>query len=145
MELETDRETVDNLKKVTLKVEAGVDAETMNLTPEPVRFEFVFGVGATGLTPFEYDLASKAPGDEIRLRISALQWCDYFRHLAVPGLAPPKPDSAVHLNVKIDGVRTAAGREVVKALAEMAECGGCDCGCGGHGGCDAGAGPSLEP
>lgn len=145
MQDETGHESVDHLCKITLLVEAGTDSGTMNLTGEPVRFEFVFGVNATGLTPFEYQLAAKVPGDVLRLCVSPQRWGEYFRHISLPGLPPPAIDSEVHLRVTVEQVRTAAGREVVKALAEMAECGGCDCGCGGHGGgFDPEAGGFLE-
>jgi hypothetical protein len=132
MDTETDPQIVDNLCKVTLQVEAGTESDRMNLTPEPVQYEFVFGVGATGLTPFEFQLASRAPGDVVRLQVPPYRWGDYFRHLALPGLLPSASATEVFLKVTVTSVRAAAGREVVKALAEMAECGGCDC--GGHGG-----------
>jgi len=137
--------TIDNLQKVTLRVEAGTQAEDMNLTREPEQFAFIFGIGATGLTPFEYRLAAKSPGDEVCLQIPPHRWPVYFRHIALPVRLPPALESDVYLKVRVKEVRAAAGREVVKALAEMAECGGCDCGCGGHGGAgDAESGGSLE-
>jgi hypothetical protein len=134
MEPETNQQIVDNLCKVTLQIEAGTALDRMNLTPEPVQYEFVFGIGAAGLTPFEFQLASKAPGDVVRLQVPSHQWGDYFRHLSLPGLLPSSSPTEVFLKATVTSVRAAAGREVVKALAEMTECGGCDCGCGGHGG-----------
>jgi len=142
MKTDTHKKAVEPLQKVALQIEAGTDSETPDLTPEPLEVDFVFGIGATGLTPFEYQLAAKSAGDVVRLRVSPENWREHFGHISLPGLPPPALESEVHLTVRVQQVRTAEGREVVKALAAMAECGSgcdCDCGCGGHG-----AGPEPE-
>jgi len=41
----------------------------MDLTSEPFSFEFVFGIGLRGLTPFESEFAGKAVGETFTLMI----------------------------------------------------------------------------
>ena len=49
-------EKIGALKKVTLSLEAGRSPEAMDLTSQPLPFEFIFGLGTAGLTPFEVEL-----------------------------------------------------------------------------------------
>lgn len=121
---------VEPLKKVTLTVEAGASPEAMNLTPAPKSFDFVFGVGAEGLTSFEYGLAGKSEGEEALIRLKP----EEVRSLPVNIFAPfsPTPPGGGDLYVKATVVRVlpAENREVIRAMAGSGGCGG-DC-CGGH-------------
>ena len=45
---------VENLTKVTLRLEAGTTADDMNLSLPVSEFEFIFGIGPDGMCPFEY-------------------------------------------------------------------------------------------
>ena len=60
---------VDNLKKVTLRLEAGTTADRMDLTPAALEYEFIFGIGSGGMCPFEYQLVNKAAGEEILIQV----------------------------------------------------------------------------
>ena len=79
MTMEIDR--VDQLTAVTLRLEAGSSPERMDLTPDPVGADFIFGIGGDGLTPFEYALADKVPGDEVVLRVAGGEAPATFGHL----------------------------------------------------------------
>jgi ABC-type ATPase involved in cell division len=50
---------VENLKKVTLRLEAGTTVNNMNLSLPSSEFEFIFGIGPGGMCPFEYQLFKK--------------------------------------------------------------------------------------
>ena len=127
--------TVDNLKKITLSIEAGTSAKKMDITARPQSMTFVYGLGTTGLTPFEYHLADKSTGDEVLVSIRPGELARTFGHL-LPLLETELDDTAeVRLKVRIDRIIPAEGREIISAMAAAAEC-GCDCGCGGkHGVC----------
>jgi hypothetical protein len=127
--------TVDNLKKITLTIEAGTSVDRMDITARPQSVTFVYGLGTTGLTPFEYGLADKSRGDMVQVSIRPGELARTFGHLQ-PLFETVLDDTAeVHLRVRIDNIIPAEGREIISAMAAAAEC-GCDCGCGGeHGVC----------
>ena len=58
---------VENLKKITLTLQAGTSPDTMDLTLQYSSFEFIFALGQEGMSPFEYELLNKAEGDEVLL------------------------------------------------------------------------------
>jgi len=127
--------TVDNLKKITLSIEAGTAANMMDITARPQSMTFVYGLGSTGLTPFEYGLADKSTGDVVQISIRPGELARTFGHLQPPFETELDGPAEVHLRVRIDNITPADGREVIRAMAAAAEC-GCDCGCGGkHGVC----------
>jgi hypothetical protein len=127
--------TVDNLKKISLSIEAGTSANRMDITARPQSMTFIYGLGTTGLTPLEHDLADKSTGDLILVSIRPGELARTFGHLQ-PFLETELDDTAeVYLRVRIDSIIPAEGREIISAMAAAAEC-GCDCGCGGrHGVC----------
>ena len=127
--------TVDNLKKITLAIEAGTSANDLNLTAPPQSMTFVYGLGTVGLTPLEYTLADKSAGDVVLVSIQAGELARTFGHLR-PLFKVDFDDTAeIHLRVRVDKIEPAESREIISAMAAAAEC-GCDCGCGGkHGSC----------
>jgi hypothetical protein len=128
---------VENLKKITLALQAGTCPGIMDLRPKDLEFEFIFGLSPEGMTPFEYALVDRAIGEEISLQLHKETYRHFFEHLN-----PPISDlfdgcSELHLKVKIIGIATPQNREIIKAMAERAQqseggCGGgdCECGCG---------------
>ena len=58
-------EKIDAFTKVTLSVEAGSTPSSLDLIPHGSRFQFIFGLGNNGLSPFEIQLAHKIVGDEV--------------------------------------------------------------------------------
>jgi len=125
--------TVDNLKKITLSIEAGTSASKMDITARPQSMTFVYGLGTTGLTPFEYGLADKSTGDVVHVNIRPGERARTFGHLQPLFETELDETAEVHLRVHIDNIIPAEGREIISAMAAAAEC-GCDCGCGGENG-----------
>jgi len=122
---------VENLKKIYLSLEAGKSKEHMDLRLSKPEFEFLFGIGPTGMTPFEYELVDKEEGDEILLRVQKDSVQVFFEHLHPPIMNLLEERKDVYLKVKIEKIIPAENREVVKAMAELTAHGhGCDCGCG---------------
>ena len=123
---------VENLKKITLSIQAGTSQDTMNLTPKYPGLEFIFGLGPEGMTPFEYELADKAEGESVLIHLKKEVFYSFFEHLNPPLMDLFDVSDDVYLKVKIDAVTPAENREIVKAMADMAAHGGagCDCGCG---------------
>ncbi len=115
-------EKIDVLKKVTLSVEAGTAPDAVDLTPGSSQFEFIFGLGISGLTPFEIQLADKTVGEEIHLHINREEIPQVFQHLILFPLNLPEHLDAFYLKLKIMKVMPAEQREVIKALAEIANC-----------------------
>jgi hypothetical protein len=127
--------TVGNLKKITLTIEAGTSANKMDITARPKSMTFVYGLGTTGLSPFEYALADKSTEDVVLVRIRPGELERTFGHLQPPFDTKLDDTAEVHLRVCVTKIEPAEGREIISAMAAAAEC-GCDCGCGGkHGVC----------
>ena len=128
-------ETVEGLKKVALTVRAGSAPGESDLTGGPVPMSFIFGLGVEGLTPFEYSLVGKKPGDEVQAPVAPGETGKVFCHLN-PKLPPiSATDGTFYVTARVDAVDEADSREVVQAMALMSQCGGeegCGCGCGGH-------------
>jgi hypothetical protein len=117
------KEKVALLKKVHLSLEAGKTLDSMDLTPSPIRFDFIFGLGTGGLTPFEYELAEKEVGETIALSISKGRIPDMFGHLWPYLPSFPGDVEILYLKVHLIGLSSADQREIIKALAESAEMG----------------------
>jgi hypothetical protein len=117
--------TIENLMKVSLTVNSG-DNETS------APFEFIYGVGPQGITPFEKALFGKAVGDQVRFDLSPADYCETIGHLEQPLLKQTGIMGPVSLRVTIDGIVKAKDQEVVKAMASGGSCSDCGCGCGGH-------------
>ena len=122
---------VENLKKITLKIEAGTSPQIMDLDLDNPHFEFIFGLGPEGMSPFEYELVDKTAGQEVLLHLKNEMMPAFFEHLHLPIINLFKERDELFLQVKIQKVSPADHREVVKAMADMVAHGhGCECGCG---------------
>jgi hypothetical protein len=117
--------TIDNLMKVSLTMESGTQSPGS-------RFEFIYGVGSQGITPFEKALFGKGVGDQIQFDISPADYCDTIGHLELPMLKQTGIMKPLSLQVTIDAIAKATDLEVVKAMAAGGSCDDCGCGCGGH-------------
>lgn len=128
--MEDSNHKIAPLKKVTLGIETGRTRDRMDLTPAPIPFEFIFGVGVEGLTPFEKALDGKTRGMAVFFQIRSRESAEMFGHLR------PPIDDFVHrapvfyLKATIDRMAAAGDREVVSAMARATACGEGDCGCG---------------
>jgi hypothetical protein len=122
---------IEPLKRVQARVQAGAGAAN----PSPSCFEvtFIYGIGSTGLPPFECLLAGKGEGDQVTFQVTKPDADEFFGHLAPPFAALFDRQAEVSFRIHIAKVETPEARDVVKAMAEMAaggHGGGCDCGCG---------------
>ena len=123
---------VEPLKKITVGIRTPIEPEPAAATPVEFEFAFICGIGRTGITPFESRLAGRRVGDEIDIHVSANEAGGFFEHLAPFLRAALEGRDTVDLTVRITGITPAEGRDLVKAMAEMAAQSenGCDCGCG---------------
>jgi hypothetical protein len=122
---------VDNLTKVTLRLEAGTTADHMDLTPAASEFEFIFGIAPGGMCPFEYQLVNKAAGEEIGIQVEKEALYPLFEHLHPPIMNLFEKHDRLHLKVKILKIEQPENTEIIKALSETASHHhDCDCGCG---------------
>jgi hypothetical protein len=125
---------VENLKKIMISIQAGTSPDTMDCTVEYPEYEFIFGLGPEGMTPFEYELVGKSVGEEVLIHLKKDNLAMFFEHLNLPLTNVFEANDDVFLKVHIDSVASADNREVVKSLAAMAahgiSGGSCGCGCG---------------
>ena len=124
-------EKVENLKKITLKLEAGTSPQNMDLILDKSDFEFIFGIGPSGISPFEYELVDKTEGQEVLIEIKNEDISNFFEHLHPPIIPLNDDIEGFFLKIIIQKIAAVDHREVVKALADVTAHGhGCDCGCG---------------
>jgi hypothetical protein len=121
--------TIENLMKVTLAIQT---AEPSDAADSRARFVFIYGIGPSGITPFEKALHGKRIGDRIRLDVPASAFCETVGHLDLPLRKPSGIMTPVSLLVTVIDLERAQDREVVKAMAAGGSCSDCGCGCGGH-------------
>ena len=130
--MKTEKLSIDNLLKVALVLEVGTSRDDFNLLAEPEKMEFVYGVAACGITPFEKLLYLKTAGDELITAVDLKKPGEFFGPLAPDMLGRVQGRGEIFIKVKINSVWLPEDSEVVKALASGAgSCNGdCGCGCG---------------
>ena len=122
---------VDNLTKVTLRLEAGTTGDHMDLTAADPEYEFIFGIGPAGMCPFEYELVHKAVGEDLAIQVKREASGALFEHLHPPVMNLFEEYDTVYLKIKIIKIEQPENVEIIKALSELAaHHHGCDCGCG---------------
>jgi hypothetical protein len=122
------QECIGPLKKVTVGMESGTTANTMDLTPTPIEYAFIFGLGGQGLTPFEMELSGKREGYEVILHLKREDMPVIFQHLSPPFAHLPASLNTIYLKVQVRRVIPADRREVIRALADLTNCGDQCCG-----------------
>jgi len=116
---------IDHLKKITLALECGARQKG---TPEKqFPLMFIYGIGSEGLSPFECALAGKGEGDEFSIRVEKQDMLNYFEHLAQAFTDCGKCD-IFYLRGRVVKIIAADQREVITAMAELADCGDHCCG-----------------
>ena len=122
---------VENLKKVTLALEIGTTADRMDLTSEPIEFDFIFGIGPAGMCPFEYRLVEKAENEIVLLNLKKEEIDEFTGHLQLPVLDPFTEHASLFIKITIIRIEQPDAKEMVKALAGLtSHAEGCGCGCG---------------
>ena len=124
-----EKPTIENLMKVSLSVDVR-DTDAGN--PLPAAFEFIYGIGSAGISPFEKQLFGKNVGDQAHYEIGPTEFEQTMGHLALPLFEQTGITSSQRLTVVVTHVVRAEDREVVKAMAGGGSCSDCGCGCGGH-------------
>ncbi|MDX2455288.1 hypothetical protein [Desulfosarcina sp.] len=122
-------QTIENLMKVTLNIHTA-DPSVADESRAP--FVFIYGVGPSGITPFEKALHGKGVGDRVRLDVPPSALCETIGHLELPLNKPSGIMAPVSIEVTVVDVVRAQDREVVKAMATGGSCSDCGCGCNGH-------------
>lgn len=129
--IKNNSKTVKPLHTICLEVLAGTRPGAQDLTTRPLAFEFIFGLGVQGLTPFERHLEGLPAGSQTELQLKNESISVTFLNLAHYFIDMSKNRDALFLTVKVVDVRPAENREVIRAMARQAKCGD-DCCCGGH-------------
>ena len=102
----------------------------MDLDIAPKTTAFIFGIGTTGLSPLEVNLAGKRIGDTVALSLGPNRVPALAEHLCRHMPQIPGGNDPVYLQIRVEDIQEADNREIVRAMAEMNECGeGCSCGC----------------
>jgi len=123
---------VEYLKKISVELEAGTSAATMDLTDGKThRLDFIYGVGTEGITLFEKAIFEKCPGDEIGIAVPRNQRDDILGHLAqeIETMLPQQPGD-FFLKTRVLSVENADEREIIRAVAAGVASDGCGGGCG---------------
>lgn len=111
-----------------MSLEACHPASSMNMTPEPLTFDFIYGIGSGGLSPLEIKLSGKREGDEVLIPMTVEEVPAFFQHLLPPPLNLRDQGAGFTLKARIESVSEPDPREVIRAMAEAAECGSDCCG-----------------
>jgi hypothetical protein len=114
---------VGPLKKIVLVLEAGEEVGRLTFTPVPIRFALIYGLGVSGLCPLELALEGKREGDQFVLRLGKNDLPDFFQHISIPPPGIPEAAGAFTMRITVAEVSTPEQREVVRAMADMANCG----------------------
>ncbi len=125
--------SIGPLKKVFLTITAADSEVSPDIGRTTGSVEFVFGIGANGLTRFECMIADKHVGDQVVIPVRKNEGPVLFGRLFRD--LPPFSHEAdpVFLHISISAVSEPTQREIIKAMAEAAACGAdCECGCGSH-------------
>lgn len=130
--MKTAGRTIDHLDKVELKLTISPSPGQSAPEVKPLVTSLIFGIGVEGLTPFENLLFGKPVGHQLALSVQGCCGDSIFGHLGRPIFQQIPLNPPFNLEVTVLSIERAEGREVVKAMASMAEgCdGGCNCGCG---------------
>ncbi len=123
---------VELMKKVSLELTGGTGEKSMDLVPEYPVFEFIFGLAPEGMIPFEYELLGRKEGENVAIPLRRQEYDTFFEHLQPPIMDLFDGRERIFLNAKIVSVNTPENREVIKAMAQIADYreGACGCGCG---------------
>jgi hypothetical protein len=90
-------------------------------------FEFIYGIGTGGLSPFEVHLSGQKAGHEHAFSLNRKELDGFFQHLAAPLFLYDVPETFT-LKVRVVHIAQADQREVIKAMAEASSCGSHCCG-----------------
>ena len=116
-----------NLKKIRVLISPESHLSDCNIVPE--QMDFIFGIGQEGLTPFEYELSRRRQGETFKVSLKKDALKEFFGHLYPALTALPEGEDEVRIHITFQGYEDASPREIIKAMAEIAECGDHCCSC----------------
>ena len=116
------------MQKITLSLETSSAPDPREAAEPLPTIEFVFGLGSGGLTPFEFALAEKTVGDQVQLQLVGNQLPEFFGHIRYPAACAVGESQSIVLIARVLAVEPASSREVVRTLADVANCGDSCCG-----------------
>jgi hypothetical protein len=122
------KEKVGFPKKISLSYEVVARPDAADVTFGPYTFEFVYGIGPEGLSMLERELADKQVGETIIVHQQPGHLSDLFGHLALPYLGLEHGTDSCYLKVKVVKIIPADQKEVIRAMADLAQCGNTCCG-----------------
>lgn len=127
------------LQKISLALLAGDTCEEYNYTRDPLSFDFIFGIGTEGLTPFELTLNEMKIQEEVEIKLTANELEPFFGNLFIPfckRIGLQLIPQTLCLLVTLQNYSDPSAREIVQAMAKSVGhgggCSGNDCGCGCH-------------
>ncbi len=126
------KSTIQALNKVTLSVNARTQPDADDLNPKRSTFDFIFGLGIEGLTPFEFLLSEQVENGCFSLKLRPNEVCQTFQHITLPYGDFPESTESIFFTFQVIKVEKADNREVIKAMAELSSCGGVSCECCSH-------------
>jgi hypothetical protein len=124
---EADR-VVGPLRKVVLLLEAASTSDRPGFISGPIQVSLIYGLGMSGLAPLELAISGKSKGEEVLLHLEKAGIPDFFQHILIPPLGIPETVEAFAMKITVAEVSTPEQREVVRAMADMANCGSHCCG-----------------
>ena len=104
---------VENLKKINLSIQAERSQENLDEAVTCRSFEFIFGLGPAGMTPFEYELVDKSEGESVLIQLKKENYFQFFEHLNPPLMDAFDKDDKLLLKVNIVSVASADHKEIV--------------------------------
>jgi hypothetical protein len=121
--------TIGPLMKVGLALRV-IPPEPLTNKQPAVALNFIYGIGISGLTPFEKALAGKSQGDDLQLEVPSDRFAEIFGHLGCSLAKAVTFPTPWQMEITVVSLEKAENRELIKAMAEMSGCGGnCGCGC----------------
>ncbi len=134
----TTPKTIEPLQRIVATLQAGSCPDRTDLTPSPLQLDFITGIRPDGLNAFEAALFQHAVGDRFTVEVAATEIAFSFSHILPPSALLSLPGETAWLHVHVLEVLKPEPRDVVAAMAAVANeasCGGggdCGCGCGAH-------------
>jgi hypothetical protein len=122
-------EKIGPLKKISLSLKVGTNPDSGPFEEIAPAFDFIFGIGTKGLTPFECEISDRAVGEEMTIPLFTGDLGQVFQHIPIPAGNLPADLNRFYLKIRVLDVAEADQREVIRAMADMAACGD---GCCGH-------------
>jgi len=112
---------IEYLKKITVYLQGAQGRGKARASEDGYYLSFIYGIGPDGLTPFEMKIAGKTAGDELFFDKAGMHLDHLFGHLTLWMLPFMERLDHPWLYVRVEKVEAADQKEVIRALAEIAQ------------------------